>query len=264
MSQFMRAGRANLNKALRERIESGKLFDNQVGQYIYHKKGHTDADGWVHPSQLNWNSSPESQAKRLLNKYRHKPDVLKRFHIGDKLHTDISEILADSSFHSADIEQHIEVPELLFRGTPDLYGRARIIGDVLVEIKTHSTYSKDTAGGKKLFNFLDKNTAIVDLADEYPDQVDEIFRRLCLRPTLRQDANPEHWTQVFTYAWILLRQNLFRPKWVCVLYVNKEHYYFTEFWKKVSVNKDLVYKARDNYFNVLEIIKRDGKHLRNN
>lgn len=245
----------------KERLKNNNVFTIEIDEHLVRTQKFTPADGFVHPSSLNWNSKPETQVKKLLTKRRQAASLLRIFRLGDLIHEDIQSLLSDHCFVKTYIERHIEVPKIFFRGTPDLLGKHKILGSVLLELKSISKYQKDRKKGDVWFNDIWKTYSNLNETDKFSDvEWEEIYERVCTGEYHINEPKSEHLTQAFTYAWVLglLKYPI---DYVCIGYVRKDTYQIVEFWYNVLQSKELIEKAGNNYIKVMKLLRKEWKEL---
>lgn len=240
-----------LQKILENKIKTGVDTNTLMHQWFSDYVESQDDpklhwDGMIHPSSLDWSAKPEAQFSRMINKHKHVADTLKRFRLGNIIHKDFEKALHEGFFGGkGQREDGIRDERTLFQGTPDIFGPHPILGNVLFELKSVSTYQRDKKTGESLLKKI-----------QYPDDLAEkLMERLCVgRKNLDTPAS-DHLTQGFTYVWALSQLCDYQIDWLCILYLHKDAYTITEFWYKIDEHRELLKKAKANYTQVYKLAK---------
>lgn len=238
-------------------LEEGNLIESTLDDSLARQQAkHNRWDGYIHPSALSWASAPENQLKKLQKTFLPGVSQLKRMQIGTIIHDDIQsrihKYLFNSKSHS---EEHIYIPSMLFKGTPDQFGKLPGLGTVLIEYKSVSSYQQDS-NFKSYLNHI-------EIKETMPEaKISETEKRIKTRYVVKDVPDSEHLTQTFTYALMIKEKYGYFPDYALVCYLRKDTYETMEFVYKISNHKDLLKKALDNYKAVYALVKEAGKEIR--
>lgn len=231
-------------------VSKGSLVDYCVTKEMEENRRQREWDGQIHPSALNWNSSPMTQYKKLYNKGQSQPGSrqLRAFLVGDFIHDKVEKMVGKQLFTG-----WAEVPlinkELKFQGTADFVGFAPGVGWCLIDFKTYSELQTDKMGGDRL---AEKYQLDLD-ADE------ELKARLYTKRRVLDGPDNAHATQAFTYALFFNQFNNFLPcppvEHVVIAYLGKDQLQIQEFYMSIKDNKHLMKRALENYQAVLSLVE---------
>lgn len=275
---------------LKTQIKTGTFVQSIMDKHIRACTPDKEWDGYIHPSYLDWEKSPEQQVQGLLKKGKtQKPVEMHRyFQLGNLIHEDIQ--TAFEKYLPGYAEIGWKSDKYLFAGTADYVGLHPKLGGIVFEFKSYGELQRDTAGGKVLFNKIQHQLLpdkVVNIKGEEvtvtygfgsstftQKQLDETGERLLTKERVLVAPESNHLTQGFTYAWIfnkigygvqridverngkvrevLKKRVLPGIKWVCICYIGKNKYQTSEFWYSLKKHSDLVKRAESNYKRVLK------------
>lgn len=247
-----------IKKQALQKISTNNLISHDYGRYCdaIANKGIRSWDGWIHPSSLNVNSKVETQLKKLSKETKMPPAAIKRMQVGEALHNHWQSLMEKSFFvkGKCHTEEHIEIPKLLFRGTPDQWGTHPFVGNVLMEYKSFSSYRRDKKQGEKFMEWV---------KDDTPSQIQKImFDRLATFYDFKDRPEIDHMTQAFIYTWAIYKKYGILMDWVCIAYLRKDNLDVVEFWYSVKKEKEFMEKCINNYKDVFKEVKILGKQKR--
>lgn len=279
-----------LKDELKTQIKTGTFVQALLDRYIKEVTPDHDWDGYIHPSYLDWEKTPEQQVQGLLKKGKKpKPVEMHRyFQLGNLIHNDIQ--TACEKYLPGYAEIGWKSDKYLFAGTADYVGLHKKLGGVVFEFKSYGELQKDVAAGKTLFDKIQHQLLpdkVVNIKGQEvtvtygfgsstftQKQLDEVGERLLTRERVIYQPESNHLTQGFTYAWIfnkigygvqridvekngkfrevLKKRTLPEIEWVCICYIGKNKYQTKEFWYSLKKHADLVKRAESNYKRVLK------------
>jgi len=238
-------------------ITEGTFLQNCVDSVLLQHKPR-QWEGFIHASRLDWNKEPHKQLSGSMNPGGASVELLRYSRTGELYHNDLQRLL-DTRFgeNSAWVEQHIQIDDINFRGTPDRVQFNTPIGTVLMEFKTTNTYSRDKADGERILRRLLKCKHLGDqivISPTWSEHEKEIQERLCVRRT-PITSKSDHETQLFTYGWILQAYYGIKVDHYMLAYVHRESYQTREFWWSADQAQEKVYRAYLNYSEVLKCLQ---------
>lgn len=233
-------------------IKRGRFISYCIGEdFRVNRKDHT-WDGYIHPSQLNWRSKPETQASKLINKGKTPlvGDPLRAFMVGDHIHDQVEKMVKRHIFSTGYAEVPLVVKKWLFKGTADYVGYTPALGWTLIDFKSYSELQRDKAFGQRLAK---------DLGLTWDDLSEETQTYLSIKERQHDNPDPAHLTQAFTYTYFFNKYNEFLPfpkiKTVAICYIGKDKMRTREFYLPLNKNKHLLKKTVENYSSVYRLIK---------
>lgn len=237
-----------------KKAHSGQyLLQHILGEHVLkNQRQHGGWDGYIHPSSLDWNKSPEAQVNSLRKTWQPSVDSLLRMEVGNLIHDKIQSVLIKDFFESHQTEEHLSDDKILFRGTPDQIGTHKTLGSFILEYKSVASYQRDKSNADR------KIKKLGDLGELH----DDVYNSLCIKYQDYKEPKSDHLTQLFTYIWILAYLKKEIPKHAGVVYIRKDNMNTMEFWYKVSENKDLIVKAKDNYQKVYNLVLKDPEAIK--